>query len=71
MVETLCFHCRGHGFDPNNDFLKNNFTYFSLAVLHLCCCMGFSLVVARGGLLFVAVHGLLVGVASLVAEQGL
>ena len=32
---------------------------------------GLSLAVASGGLLFVAVHGLLIVVASLVAEHGL
>ena len=32
---------------------------------------GLSLVVASGGLLFVAVHGLLIAVPSLVAEHGL
>ena len=32
---------------------------------------GLSLVVASGGLLFVAVHGLLIVVASLVVEHGL
>ena len=32
---------------------------------------GLSLVVARGGLLFVVARGLLIAVASLVAEQGL
>ena len=46
-------------------------TYLFLAVLHLCCCMwAFSSCGVRG-LLFVAVHGLLIAVASLVAEHGL
>lgn len=41
-------------------------------MLDLCCCEGFSLVVEvreRGGL-FVVLRGLLVGVASLLAEHG-
>ena len=42
-----------------------------LAVLGLCCCTGFSLVVASGGYSPVAVPGLLIVVASLVAEPGL
>ena len=49
----------------------NSFTYLFLAVLGLCCCTGFSLVVASGGYSPVAVPGLLIVVASLVAEPGL
>ena len=42
-----------------------------LAALGLCCCtQAFSSCTERG-LLFVAVHGLLIAVASLVAEHGL
>ena len=41
-----------------------------LAVLGLCCCVGFSLVVASGGCSLV-VHGLLIVVADLVAEHRL
>ena len=37
----------------------------------LGCCAGFSLVVANGGNSLVVVHGLLIVVASLVAEHGL
>ena len=40
------------------------FIYLFLPVLFLCCCAGFSLVV-------VVMHGLLIAVASLVAEHGL
>ena len=43
------------------------FTYFSMAVLGLHCCAGFSLVVASGGYPLVVAHGLLV--ASLVLEH--
>ena len=45
--------------------------FIYLAVLGLCCCTGFSLVVASGGYSPVAVPGLLIVVASLVAEPGL
>ena len=44
---------------------------FGLAVLGLCCCMGFSLVVVSGGYSLVLVCGFLIAVASLVAELGL
>ena len=44
-------------------FLINIFIYLFLAALGLCCC--------EQGLLFVAVQGLLIAVASLVAEHGL
>ena len=42
----------------------------SLASLGLQCCMDFFLVMVRGGYSVVAVHGLLIAVASLVAEHG-
>ena len=40
-----------------------------LAALGLHCYTGFSLVVATGRLLFIAVHGLLAAVTSLVEHQ--
>ena len=43
------------------------FFFFFFAVPGLLCCPGFSLVVASGGYSPVAVHGLLIVVASLVA----
>ena len=42
-----------------------------LAVLNLLCCMDFSLVPPSGGYSLVAVHGLFIAVASLVAEHRL
>ena len=45
--------------------------YVFLAVLGLHCCEGFSVVVASGGYFLVVVCGLLIEVASLVAEHGL
>ena len=46
------------------------FIYFWLHWVFVAAC-GLSLVVVSGGLLFVAVHGLLIAVASLVVEHGL
>ena len=45
--------------------------FFFLAMLGLRCCTGFSLIAASGGYSLVAVCGLLVVVASLVAEHRL
>ena len=52
---------------------KKIFLFISLflAVLDLCCWKGFSLVAASGGYFPVAVHRLLIVLASLVAEHGL
>ena len=51
---------------------KNLFIYILfLAVLGLCCCMRAFSRCGEQGLLFMAVHGLLIAVASLVAEHGL
>ena len=47
------------------------FNRLVLAVLGLCCCVGFSLVVASGGYSLVAVLWLLIVVVSLVAEHRL
>ena len=52
-------------------FIYYNFICLFLAVLCLHYCVGFSLVVASMGYSLVAVHGLLIEVASLVAEHGL
>ena len=41
-----------------------------MAALGLCCCMQAFSSCGKGGLLFVAVHGLLIAVASLDAEHG-
>ena len=45
--------------------------YLFLAVLGLCCCVWAFSSCSERGLLFVVVHGLLIAVASLVAEHGL
>ena len=54
-------------------FLKNLFILFIhfLAVLGLCCCVQAFSSCGERGLLFVVVRGLLIAVASLVAEHGL
>ena len=52
--------------------LKNNFIYLFMAVLGLCCCTGFFFFfpfVENGGYSLVAMSGLLIEVAFLVAEQ--
>ena len=55
-------------------FFFNKFIYFIylfLAALGLRCCTRAFSSFSERGLLFVAVHGLLTAVASLVAEHGL
>ena len=53
-------------------FLKKMYLfYLFLAVLGLCCCAWAFSSCGERGLLFVVVHGLLIAVASLVAEHGL
>ena len=44
--------------------------FFPLGLYCLCCCVGFSLVVASRGYSLVAILGLLIAVASLVVEYG-
>ena len=50
---------------------RNLFIYLFLAALGLRCCAQAFSSCSEWGLLFVVVHGLLVAVASLVAEHGL
>ena len=47
------------------------FIYLFLAALGLCCCIWAFSSFGEWGLLFVAVRGLLIALASLVAEHGL
>ena len=49
----------------------NLFIYLFLAALCLCCCARAFSSCGERGLLFIAVCGLLVAVASLVVEHGL
>ena len=51
--------------------LKKLFIYLFLAALGLCCCSRAFSSCGERGLFFVAVRGLLIVVASLVAERGL
>ena len=48
-----------------------NFIYLLLTMLGFLCCMGFSLGVASRGNSLAVVHGLLIVVASPVAEHGI
>ena len=48
----------------------NLFFYLFLAALGLCCCARAFSSCGERGLLFVVVRGLLIAVASLVAERG-
>ena len=49
---------------------KNSFMCLLLAVLDLCCCVGFYLVmVGGGGYSVLAMHRLLTAVASLIPEN--
>ena len=52
-------------------FFKGFYLFSLLAVLGLHCCSGSSLVVVSGANSLVLVRGLLIVVASLVAERGL
>ena len=53
------------------NILNYLFIYLFLAALGLRCCVWAFLNCGERGLLFVAVHGLLIAVASLVVEHGL
>ena len=52
-------------------FFKINLFILFLAGLGFCCCVWSFFSCGERGLLFVAVHGLLIAVASLVVEHGL
>ena len=52
-------------------FKINLFIYLFLAALGLRCCAWAFSSCSEWGLLFIAVHGLLIAVASLVVEHGL
>ena len=54
-----------------NFFLINLFIYLFMAALGLRCCGRAFSSCGERGLLFLVVRGLLIAVASLVAEQGL
>ena len=52
-------------------FKKNLFIYLFMAVLRLRCCTRAFSSCSERGLLFVVARGLLIAVASLVAEHGI
>ena len=52
-------------------FIVGSFFFFFLAAFGLRCCTRAFSSCGRRGLLFIAVHGLLIAVASLVAEHRL
>ena len=56
---------------PDMPLPHGNVILFILAVLGLCRCVDFSLVAASGGCSPAVVHGILVALASLVAEHAL
>ena len=59
------------GTPPAVFFFLILFIYLFLAALGPCCCVPAFSSCGERGLLFVAVRGLLIAVASLVAEHGL
>ena len=56
---------------PQLFFFFYKFIYLFLAALCLCCCARAFSSCGEQGLLFIAAHGLLIAVASLVVEHGL
>ena len=56
---------------PGKPYLLYFYFYLFLPALGLCCCARAFSSCGERGLLFVAVRGLLIAVASLVAEYGL
>lgn len=73
-----CTHVLGHTHTQSSGFSQKGwwpllflFIYLFLTVLGLRCCSGFSLVAASRGYSLVAVHRLLIEVASPVAENRL
>ena len=63
--------CGARQLEPSSFIMLTNICtciYLLLAALGLRCCTGFSLVASSGGLSLVVVLGLLIEVASLVAE---
>ena len=72
LVFLFCFfYCFWNGYFYFFNFYFINLFILFLAVLGLCCCAQAFSSCSEWGLLFVAVHRLLIVVASLVAEHGL
>ena len=74
-AQPFCSYLLGQGILLGSSFrsciwiFKNNFTYLFLAVLGLCCCVSFLLVVVSRGYSPVAVHRPLLAAASLISEN--
>ena len=62
---------KGHSRAPADTCRVLDFFFFFLSALGLCCCARAFSSCGEQGLLFVVVRGLLIAVASLVAEHGL
>ena len=60
----------GYNSAHNTRIFKNNLLLI-FGCVRSSCCLGFFLVAASRGYSLVAMHGLLIAVASLVAEHGL
>ena len=71
----MCAYNRNHHLRVLFRFVFYKFIYLSiclsLAALGLCCCAWAFSSCGKLGLLFVVVHGLLIAVASFVAEHSL
>ena len=59
------------GKSPDEHFFIFKFIYLFMAALGLCCCARAFSAFGERGILFTAVHGLLIEVASFVADHGL
>ena len=75
VVPVMCKYMKEFILERNPLFylfiFLNIFILLFLAALGLCCCAWAFSSCGKQGLLFVAVHGFLISVASLVAEHGL
>ena len=71
MLSVLESYCLFNFFGQYRPFFKKFIYYLFLAALGLRCCARAFSSCGEQGLLFVAVSGLLIAVASLVAEHGL
>ena len=69
-MAALGLHCCARAWKNRGGFIYL-FVCLFMAVLGLCCCARAFSSCSKWRLLFVAVHGLLIVVASLVAEHGL
>ena len=71
IVILICISLMTYGFKHLFFLFFKKFIYLFLAALGLCCCTRAFSSCGEQGLLFIAVHELLIVVASLVVEHGL